>query len=418
MAKFDVFPSEDAAPWAPYTDAGLTSAHAQPARTRAVALQITNLCEISSDLLVYFYHPTNADKPSSKTTELKKLGEIHTRLEAWKKNLPKEMEAREGSLPPVLLMHMFFQLLYIHLFRPFLKYNQTTTPLPAHVSPQKLCTQAASSISKLLRLYKRTYGLRQICNIAVYIAHSACTIHLLNLPEKTAKRDISHGIRHLEEIGEGWLCARRTLGILGVLARRWKIDLPEEAAAILARNAAANTAYSTEEHLSYNRQSPPAAVPSPGASGRTNPGRSTTNGTSPSSNVVPRGVPSNLHSSPSNMYATTAMPAGSLSFPQTIPYATTQDMPQPYQAWQTSPTAGPVYSSPTMQLYPRAQELVQPPNKWLMDDQLGLADDFSSWPTETEASTFDGMNAPLDPSNLGINSQAFDGEGSNQWYGA
>ena len=133
---------------------------------------------------------------------------------------------------------MFFQLLFIHLFRPFLKYNQATSPLPAHVSPRKLCTHAAAMVSKLLRLYKRTYGLRQICNIAVYIAHSACTIHLLNLPEKNAKRDIIHGVKHLEEIAEGWLCARRTLSMLSMLTRRWKIEIPEEAAIVFARTDA------------------------------------------------------------------------------------------------------------------------------------------------------------------------------------
>ena len=133
---------------------------------------------------------------------------------------------------------MFFQLLYIHLFRPFLKYSQANSPLPAHVSPRKMCTHAAATISKLLRLYKRTYGLRQICNIAVYIAHSACTIHLLNLPEKNARRDIIHGVRHLEEIAEGWLCARRTLGILSVQVRKWKTELPEEAVEVLTRTDA------------------------------------------------------------------------------------------------------------------------------------------------------------------------------------
>lgn len=130
---------------------------------------------------------------------------------------------------------MFFQLLFIHLFRPFLKYTQATSPLPQNVSPRKLCTQAAGMISKLMRLYKRSHGLRQICNIAVYIVHSACTIHLLNLPDKSARRDIVHGVKHLEEIAEGWLCARRTLGILSVIVRKWKIELPEEAACVLAR---------------------------------------------------------------------------------------------------------------------------------------------------------------------------------------
>lgn len=67
------------------------------------------------------------------------------------------------------------------------------------------------------------------------MVHSACTIHLLNIPEKTAKRDIVHGVKHLEEIAEDWLCARRTLSILSVLARKWKINLPDEAAAVFSR---------------------------------------------------------------------------------------------------------------------------------------------------------------------------------------
>jgi len=160
------------------------------------------------------------------------------------------------------LNSMFYHLLYIHLFRPFLKYNPSTSPLPTHVSPRKLCTHAASLISKLMRLYKRTYGLRQICNIAVYMVHSACTIHLLNLPEKTAKRDIVHGVKHLEEIAEDWLCARRTLSILSVLARKWKIELPEEASTVLARTDAKYGTFSTAD------------VPSPKADVTTTPSSS------------------------------------------------------------------------------------------------------------------------------------------------
>ena len=162
---------------------------------------------------------------------------------------------------------MFFHLLYIHLFRPFLKYNPTTSPLPSHVSPRKLCNQAAGSVSKLMRLYKRTYGLRQICNIAVYIVHSACTIHLLSLPEKTAKRDIIHGVKHLEEIAEDWLCARRTLSILSVLARKWKIELPDEASVVFARTDAKYGTFSTADVPSPKAElvvaTPPSAATSP-----------------------------------------------------------------------------------------------------------------------------------------------------------
>ncbi|QSS55325.1 nitrogen assimilation transcription factor nirA [Histoplasma capsulatum var. duboisii H88] len=238
VPKFDVFPDEDAEMWSPYTDSGVTREHIQPSRTRAVSLQILRLSEISSDLLSCFYHPKPVERHIGKQEELKRLSQLHTRLEAWRKGLPKEMEPKEGQLPQVLLMHMFFQLLFIHLYRPFLKYTKSTSPLPPHVSPRKLCTQSASTISKLLRLYKRTYGFRQICNISVYIAHSACTIHLLNLPDKTAKRDLIHGLKNLEEIAESWLCARRTLRILDMSAQKWNVDLPSEAVAILERSHA------------------------------------------------------------------------------------------------------------------------------------------------------------------------------------
>jgi hypothetical protein len=110
-----------------------------------------------------------------------------------------------------------------------------------------------------MRLYKKTWNLRQICNIAVYMIHSACTIHLLNLPEKTAKRDITHGVKHLEEIAEDWLCARRTLSILSVLARKWNCELPEDAAFVLQR--------ADEKYGYYN----PSDVPSPRSNTGTSP---------------------------------------------------------------------------------------------------------------------------------------------------
>ncbi|KAJ5690255.1 transcriptional regulator family: Fungal Specific TF [Penicillium macrosclerotiorum] len=238
VPKFDVLPREEQGLWSPYTDSGVSHENSQPSRTRAVALQISKLCEITSDILVFFYHPAELEKTRQKQSELKRLSGVHTRIEAWRKELPRELEPKEGQLPQVLVMHMLHQLLLIHLYRPFLKYTKSNTPLPAHVSPRKICTQAASTISKLMRMYKRTYGLKQIVNIVVYIAHTACTIHLLNLPEKNAQRDVVHGLRNLEEMAEGWLCARRTLRILDISASKWQVELPSEASTIFERTHA------------------------------------------------------------------------------------------------------------------------------------------------------------------------------------
>ncbi|KAK5636529.1 hypothetical protein RRF57_012241 [Xylaria bambusicola] len=235
VPKYDVFPEEDAENWCPYTDSGFDESSRQPARTRAIGLQLSTLCEISSDLLLFFYHPSHIGRSSGKSVELKKLSELHRRLEEWHKELPAELQPKDGQLPNVILMHMFFHLQYIHLFRPFLRYTPKASPLPPHVSPRRICTANAGAISKLMRLYKKTYNLRQICNIAVYMLHSACTIHLLNLPEKTARRDIIHGVKHLEEIAEDWICGRRALSILSVLSRKWSVELPDEAAQVLQR---------------------------------------------------------------------------------------------------------------------------------------------------------------------------------------
>lgn len=102
--KYEVFPVEDAETWRPYTDSGFGQTHAQPSRTRAVALRISALCEISDDLMSTFYNPSKRDGPYSKQAELRNLCDIHAKLETWKKDLPKEMEAREGALPSVLSM--------------------------------------------------------------------------------------------------------------------------------------------------------------------------------------------------------------------------------------------------------------------------------------------------------------------------
>jgi hypothetical protein len=102
--KYDVFPDEDSDIWSPYTDNGLGQMHSQPSRTRAIGLQISSLCEISSGLLIFFYHPQQLERSAGKSAELKKLSELHTRLEAWRRDLPNEFEPKEGQLPNVLLM--------------------------------------------------------------------------------------------------------------------------------------------------------------------------------------------------------------------------------------------------------------------------------------------------------------------------
>jgi hypothetical protein len=104
VSKPEVFPDEDAEPWCPFTDNGYDESTTQPSRVRAVALQMAKLCEMSSDLLLFFYHPSHIGRSSGKAVELKKLSELHRRLEEWRHDLPQEFEPKDGQLPNVILM--------------------------------------------------------------------------------------------------------------------------------------------------------------------------------------------------------------------------------------------------------------------------------------------------------------------------
>jgi len=440
VPKYEVFPDEDSAEWGPYTDSGFSQSNVQPARTRAVSLQISKLCEISNDLITYFYNPLDMEKNRGKSAELKMLSDIHTRLEAWRKGLPTEMEPREGLLSSVLVMHMFFQLLFIHLFRPFLKYTQTTSPLPPSVSPRKLCTQAAAMISKLMRLYKRSHGLRQICNIAVYISHSACTIHLLNLPDRNSKRDITHGVKHLEEISEGWLCARRSLGMLAILARKWKIALPDEALTVLARTEKKfgkvnldiqGQSPTLPRHPSDRMMSPSQFATVPINSQQAN--RTSTDqlqravSTSPTTGVPPQ--PNMSQNSQNTNAITVPISVPEQQVPATLPRPSQQQyQPQPQQQLsasapvpQQTPTHHRLASDPRpprpTDMFGGVEQLLRESSDWVYGDAAQIAQGFGNWTNlGLEPSTW--ANAVVADESMGIGNLAAGAGAGMGWAGA
>lgn len=246
-------------------------------------------------------------------------------------------------------------------------------------------------ISKLMRLYKRSHGLRQICNVCVYIVHSACTIHLLNLPDKNARRDIVHGVKHLEEIAEGWLGARRTLFILALTAQKWDIELPEEAAAVLASVEAKFGKFSSESvspMLTGNRGV--SAVPWDQAT------RASTN---KPQQVQQQSWTQQSASGPQASVSQVVPPAAffgqSIYAPQSTatfalpPYPATELRPQPYSSAQTAPLSsrpqqvsskGVVTSgaSPS-DMFGGVEQLLRDGQDWVFQDQAQLANGFENW---------------------------------------
>lgn len=328
---------------------------------------------------------------------------------------------------------MFYHLQYIHLFRPFLKYTPATSPLPAHVSPRRICTANAGAISKLMRLYKKLYNLRQICNIAVYMVHSACTIHILNLPEKTAKRDIIHGVKHLEEIAEDWLCARRSLSILSVLARKWKIELPEEAALVLQRTDEKYGTVSTSDVPSPNRSGPsiaqsPQSLPSP-TNNNVDPYSPTTQYTTPSAQAMSLDLPTSTMSTDLlNNLAASGIPnlqrlQGQTSRQMAQPITTTSIDSLAMNAWAMPPVTrsvpnypqafapvhnhNPMGSTPTSSRSAAQHRQLSPSSiyaidgqDWYLKDGVNWQQNFETWNLGTAAAAT-GSNAPGPSNNAG-----------------
>ena len=280
-------------------------------------------------------------------------------------------------------------------------------------------------ISKLLRLYKRTHGLRQICNIVVYISHSACTIHLLNLSDKNAARDIVHGLKHLEEIGESWLCARRTLAILHRVARRWNIEVPEEAQKTFVRTEAKFGGLNDDgsPKLGSPTQSLPPPVIKPNVDSIYQQNPQTTNGMN---GVSTDGFFSNTQLLSSTPTANGPNPNGPVSMPpqpavnfmaqpQQPNYVMSQaQQPPPRQqqnVWNQNPAASapPPTTSPTM-LFGGVDSLIQDQEWWLRDSNQM----FANWNgMENEAALQGNAGFDMGTGNMGYGNATYGMNGMN-----
>ncbi|KAM0325886.1 hypothetical protein ACHAQA_007189 [Verticillium albo-atrum] len=276
-----------------------------------------------------------------------------------------------------------------------------------------------------MRLYKKTWNLRQICNIAVYMVHSACTIHMLNLPEKTARRDITHGVKHLEEIAEDWPCARRTLGIISVLGRKWNVELPDEASVTLRRTDEKYGTFNTSDVPSpfsnhgtgvsptgSNDQAPsPAAPPKP------------TQGYSPLDQFVQPRIPADMSApTPNFPLASPSLDLASLTStptsnpgPPLNPWPPAQSIPnyhrpQPpqQQQQQQQRTQQPM---PPRPLPPNPQVFQELDQDWFLNDGAKWHQNFEAW-------GMSGMSAEQSPQNLFMFQNGNPGANGGQFRGA
>jgi hypothetical protein len=184
---------------------------------------------------------------------------------------------------------------------------------------------------------------------------------MLNLPDKNARRDIIHGVKHVQEMAEGWLCARRTLGILNQLAMKWKVDLPEEAITVLEKYGR----YSGDSNSPPLRGQNPRMSPSDFAQIWQPPDRGSSGyRLTAQADGVPRST------------TVTSQPGCGTNVPnQAAQYATTGVPGFDSRIQFNSSTST---SSPSG-MYDGVEQLVQDSQDWMMRDQAQLANGFENW---------------------------------------
>ena len=123
---------------------------------------------------------------------------------------------------------MLYHTTMILVFRPTISHSRSKL-LPEPFDPLGSCTGSAVKISTLTKAYRSRYSLRKIVNIAVHCVFTASTIHLCNLTsmnvgyESSARQHLSQCMSFLQEIGETWPSATRSLHVIKSLIIKYNV---------------------------------------------------------------------------------------------------------------------------------------------------------------------------------------------------
>lgn len=156
------------------------------------------------------------------------VSSLRFELLEWYSTLPESLSVDESSitafyLPHVLQLHMQYHCILILANRPFFSKSGLPQSIDAgNTSVGRVaCTQAATSISRLVTIYRRLYTARRINIQAVHLIFTASLIHVCNAcgsaepQEKTAAwRDLEVCCQALAEIGQGYKNATRGLEVV------------------------------------------------------------------------------------------------------------------------------------------------------------------------------------------------------------
>ncbi|KAL6703232.1 hypothetical protein ACN47E_010094 [Coniothyrium glycines] len=191
-----------------------------PVTLRMFLQEFASLSELVNDINYIFF------APKERLTSTR-LVECYGRYQAWYRRLPALLgvEGKPKPEPHILVLHMLYHTIIVHLFRPMLKVEL----IHSDVVPRDLCIDAANNVSRLVRIYRSFYDFRQAHLIIPHILLSVCVVHLLFSKEnKVSRQNLVEGLQGLEDLHECHYFGARSFKIIHALATTWNLPWPEE----------------------------------------------------------------------------------------------------------------------------------------------------------------------------------------------
>ncbi|KAF1942335.1 hypothetical protein EJ02DRAFT_176126 [Clathrospora elynae] len=182
--------------------------------------ELAALSELVNDNNFMFFAPK--DRLTSS-----KLLDCYNKYQAWYRRLPPKLviENKKQPEPQILVLHMLYYTIIVHLFRPMLKVDL----IHSDVHPRDICVDAANNVARIIRIYRSFYDFRTAHLLIPHILLSSCMVHLLySRDNKISRQNLVDGLQGLEDIQECHYFGARSFRIIHTLAKTWNLPWPEE----------------------------------------------------------------------------------------------------------------------------------------------------------------------------------------------
>ncbi|KAH9876317.1 hypothetical protein J1614_004196 [Plenodomus biglobosus] len=188
--------------------------------TRMFLQEFATLSELINDNNFMYFAPRERLTSS-------KLQNCYERYQAWYKQLPAALtlDGKEQPEPHVLMLHMLYFTIIVHLFRPLLKVNL----VHSEVRPRDICIDAANTVSRIVKIYRSFYDFR-VAHLAIpHVLLSVCIVHLLySKDNEVSRQNLVDGLQGLEDLHECHYFGARCFRIIHALSQHWDLPFPEE----------------------------------------------------------------------------------------------------------------------------------------------------------------------------------------------